>query len=132
MVDDTRPVMRKDLAISVEKTFHQHSRHECDEHEVHVCVERANPWAKGFVVQPGRRLVDRLEEIAQNPRRLAQSLILLLDAGPDEVVQDGGRQRGEFLHDRVEHGVADGGVLDVVVGRGLVAEAGLRITLGLR
>ena len=87
---------------------------------------------KLIVVEPRRRLVKSFEEIAQDLRRLAQILILLLDAGPDEVVQNGGRQRGEFLHDRVEHGVADGGVLDVVVGRRLIVAAGLRITFGVR
>ena len=128
MVEDTRPVMANDLAISVEKPYHQHARDECDEHEIQVCVEGANPRAKGVVVEPGRRLVERFEEIAQDLRRLAQNLLLLFYAGPDEAVQVGGRHRGKLFHDRIEHGIAHSGVPDVVVGSFPVDRARLGVT----
>ena len=108
------------------KAFHQHPRHECDKHEVYVCVERANPRTKGFVVEPGR-LLKILEEIAQDLRRTAQNLIMLLYASLDEPVQVLRRKRGEFLHQRVHHRIANGRVPDIVVGLRLIIETGLRI-----
>ena len=51
----------------------------------------------------------------RSPRRLAQSPFLLLDSGRDEAVQIGGRHGRELLHDRIELGVPDGGMSDVVV-----------------
>ena len=110
----------------------QHPRDERDEHEVRVCAEGASPRTKSIVIDPGRRLVESLEEVAQHLRRLAQNVVLLLDAGPDEQVHGAGRQRRQLLHDRVEHGVADGGVPDVVVGSGLIVTTGLGIPFGIR
>ena len=114
------------------KALDQHPRDERDEHEVHVCVEGANPRAKGIVIDPGRRLVESVEEVAQGLRRLVQNVVLLLNASPDEVVQNGGRQRRQLLHDRVEHGVADGGVPDVVVGCSPIVTTGPGIPFGIR
>ena len=98
------------------EALHEHPRDERDEHQVHVCVEGANPRTEGVIVEPGGRFVERLDEIAQDLRRLAQSLIPLLYSGRDEAVQIGGRHGREFLHDRIERGVPDGGVPDLVVG----------------
>ena len=89
-------------------------------------MERANPWTKGFVVEPSG-ILKIIEEIAQRLRRRAQHLILLLYAGLDEPVQFVRRQRGEFLHHRVKLGVAYGGVLDVVVDQRLIVAAGVGI-----
>ncbi len=108
------------------EAFYQYARHESDEHEVYVGVERANPWTKGFVVEPSG-ILKIIEEIAQRLRRRAQHLILLLYAGLDEPVQFVRRQRGEFLHHRVKLGVAYGGVLDVVVDQRLIVAAGVGI-----
>ena len=110
------------------KAFHQHSRNESDEHEVDVCVKGANPRTKCFVVEPGR-FFKIVEKIPQGLRRSAQNLIPLLYAGPDEPVQVIGRQRSEFFHHRVELGVAYDGVSDIVVGRFLVVETGLCVTI---
>ena len=61
-------------------------------------------------------------------RRPLQKLILLFYAGLDEPVQIVRRHGGEFLHNRVQSGIAKGGMLDIVVGRRLIVEAGLLIT----
>ena len=110
------------------EAFHQNPGNESDQHEVDVSVKGMNPWAKGVVVEPGR-FFKIVEEIPQYPRRIAKKVVPMLYAGLDEPVQVGGRQRGEFLHHRVEHGVADGGVLDIVVCRRLVENAGLDVSL---
>ena len=93
-------------------------------------MECAASCLKGLVVQPGR-IFKILEETAQRLRRAAQHLVLLLYAGPDEPVQLTGRQGGELLHYRIQRGIADCGVPDIVVGRCLVVEAGLLIALGV-
>ena len=54
-------------------------------------MEGANPRTEGVVVEPKGRFVERLDEIAEDSRRLAQSLFLLLYSGRDEAVQIGGR-----------------------------------------
>ena len=119
------------LGDQCRKAFHQYPRNECDEHQVHVCVEDANPWTKGLVNEP-RRLLKILEEVAQGLRRLVQNLIPLFYSSLDEPVQIAGRHGGEFLHHRVHFRIAKGGVLEIVVGLCLIVEAGLLITFGVR
>ena len=85
MVLAVRPVDVEGLGDQRGKALDQHPRDERDEHEVHVCGEGVNPRTKGIVIDPGRRLVESLEEVAQHLRRLAQNVMLLLDARPDVV-----------------------------------------------
>ena len=113
------------------EAFHQNSRNECNQHEIDVCVEGANPWTKIFVVEPWR-FFKIFEKIAQGLRRPTQGISLPLYTCPDESVQVVRRQRGEFRHYRVQLRVAYSGMLDVVVSHCLVVETGLLITLKVR
>ena len=91
-----------------------------------------NPRTKVIVVEPGRRFVESFEEIAQHPGRFAQSLFLLLNSGLDETVQIRWRQRGEFLHYRVQLGIADSRMPYIVVCRRPIVAKSLGITFGIR
>ena len=132
MVLATRPVMLKDLAISVEKPSTSTPVTNATSMRSTLAWKARTPGRKASWSSQGGGSSSDSEEIAQDLRRLAQNLVLLLDAGPDEVVQDGGRQRRELLHDRIEHGVADDGVPDVVVGGSPIVVAGLRMALRVR
>ena len=113
------------------ESFHQHSRNESDEHEEYVCVKGPNPGSEFFEVEPGR-VFKIVEKIAQRLRRVPEDFVLLLNSGADEPVQFVGAQRGEFFHYRIEFGVADPGVLDVIVRKCLIVETGPGITLCIR
>ena len=91
-------------------------------------MEGSNTRTKCLVVEPGRGFLQVREEVAQYLGRFPQALILLLDAGPDEPVQIVRRQRGKLPHHLVQYGIANSGVLDVVVGRSLIVATGLRMT----
>ena len=132
------PFGRRDSPGNIERlgnkrgeSFHQHAGNEGHEHEVYVCVEGANPRPKVLVVEPWR-FFKTFEEIAQGLWRMAQNLIAPLYPSPDKPVQIVRRHRGEFLHNRVQRGIACGGMLDVVVGHFLVVAASLRIPLNVR
>ena len=112
---------RRDPSSNVERlgdkrleAFHQYPGSECDEHEVHVCMEGPNPGLKIVLVEPGR-FFETVEEIAHYLRRIAKNFVPLLYSGPDKPVQVGDRHRGEFLHHRVQLRIADGGVSDIIV-----------------
>ena len=92
-------------------------------------MEGPDPGTETFVVEPGR-LLEVLEEIAQRTRRELQNLVVLLYAGPDKPVQVAWRQLcREFLHYRVELGIADGGMFEIIVGSGLIVETGLFVAV---
>ena len=77
-------------------------------------MKGANSRTKRFAVEPGR-VFKIVEKISQALRRRAQNLILLLYSRPDEPMKVMGRQRSEFLHHRIEFGIAYDGVPDIVV-----------------
>ena len=112
------------------EAFHQHPRHEGDEHEFDVQVEDENARTKRFVVIPGR-VFQIVEELAQGLRRVTESLLILLYPRLDEPVQVRRRQGGKLLHHRIEYRVAYGGMLDVIVGFYLIPKTGLLITFGI-
>lgn len=89
-------------------------------------MKDADPGTKGLVVQPFG-LLQAVKEIAQGPGRLAQRFGLLFDARADETMQVVRSHRGKLLHDRIEFGVADGRVPDVIVGARLRMLPRLRI-----
>ena len=71
---------------------------------------------EGLEIDPLRHL-HGVEEIPQYLRRLAQDrVIVLLHACADEPMHVGRRQFGELLHYRIEYGIADSGMPDIVVG----------------
>ena len=64
--------------------------------------------------------------------RFLQNLLLLFYARLDEPVQVLRRHGGDLLQNRVQFRIANGGVLDVVVGSRLIVQAGFPITLDVR
>ena len=104
----------KGLGDQRREPLDQDPRDECREHQVHLRIERPDPRPEGIVVEPGR-VFEIPEEFAQALRRLAQCLVVLFEAGRDESVKFRWGKRGDILHHRIQHRIADGCVPNVVV-----------------
>ena len=110
------------------KTFDQDAGNERDKDEIRVGVKGADSGVARSVVEPLGRLLDLLEEIAQNLRRALELLGLHFYARMDEAVQGRRRQIGDFLQYRIQEGIANGRMPNVVVGRRRVLETGLFVS----
>ena len=103
----SRPVMKNDLLMSVEKPSTMTPRTWAPDQQVGVLVIGTDGGLERLGVEPRRGGIDLLEEVAKRRGSLSQFVRSLLDPGLDQQVALLAVERSQRGHGRIGRGIAD-------------------------